>query len=138
MAAQGFLTSELVRDSHHFMADIYDNDDEQRESWLTWLIVFLKRGLRPVDYVTIHGPHSPQASYMWGEAECESIYGRGLDVVFQTSKCHSIWDVRGVRIKEKEKNTLLPIVEISKLPKKWQEEIKISKVELAMLKRSKR
>jgi len=33
---------------------------------------------------------------------------------------------------------LLPIVEISKLPKKWQEEIKISKVELAMLKRSKR
>lgn len=118
------------------MANICENDSSQRESWLAWLIVFMKRGLRPCEEFVVHGPHSPDADCMWGEAECRIFNGFGTEVNFQTSPCSSIWDIKGVRIRDKESNESFPIIPTARLPSEWQQEIREAQKELRQLRKS--
>jgi hypothetical protein len=46
------------------MADLYKRGEQ--EDWLKWAIEFIKRGIWPEEYITVHGPH-PEADFMWGE-----------------------------------------------------------------------
>lgn len=118
------------------MANICENESSQRESWLVWLIVFLKRGLRICNEVVVHGPHSEPANYMWGEAECRTPYGFGVEVHFETSPCNSIWDIKGVRVKSKDSNESFPIIPLVKLSPKWKQEIKEAQKELRRIRKS--
>lgn len=114
------------------MAELYNSPDEDdyemKESWLAWSIELMRRGLRPVDEITVHGPHPPSFNYMWGEAECETIQGGSIDVEFFTHRCSSIWDIRGVRVREKgyeyvEEAEYFTIIPHRKLPKEWRNNI---------------
>ena len=80
------------------MAYLYEDDEETHESWLAWAIELMRRGLRPIEGITVHGPHAPPGDRMWGNAECETPDGGIYDVEFTTPRCKSIWDVRGIRV----------------------------------------
>jgi hypothetical protein len=47
------------------MADLDKHSD--RESWLTWAIEFIRRGLWLDQEITVHGPHD-STNVMWGKA----------------------------------------------------------------------
>ena len=49
------------------MAELERHQD--RESWVSWAIEFVRRGLWPADVITVHGPHASSADHFWGEAE---------------------------------------------------------------------
>ncbi len=116
--------------------EIEKNDPDQRESWLEWLPVFMKRGLRPIDSFVVHGPHQYPADRMWGEAECEYYARWSFQVKFLTSQCYSIRDIKRVHIYDTETNERFPILKANRLPKEWSQEIKDARRELAALRRS--
>ncbi len=107
------------------MADLYENDDDPRNhaSWIEWTIALMKRGLKPIGPVVIHGPHPP-ADYQWGEAECEYLGSGCYEVVYQTRN-GSGWGTSGLRVQEKDgdDNCKFPKLQKSKMPKTWAEEI---------------
>src|SRR5262245_567593 len=74
-----------------------------QEAWLAWTIQFMRRGLYPVGDIEIHGPHAPPGDFMWGKAFCKDIDGRYHEVEFRTRRCRSIWDIRGVTVRQIEK-----------------------------------
>lgn len=47
------------------MADLEKHED--RESWIRWAREFVRRGLWPVEIITVHGPHSPPSDCHWGK-----------------------------------------------------------------------
>ena len=55
----------------------------ERESWIKWAREFVRRGLWPDKYITVHGPHDYPADHHWGEADC--IREGNLDDVFKVS-----------------------------------------------------
>ena len=65
------------------MAELERHQD--RESWVSWAIEFVRRGLWPADVITVHGPHASPADRFWGEAEAWdesgtwSLHGRVPD-----------------------------------------------------------
>lgn len=116
------------------MAEIFENDPEQRESWLQWLVAFLKRGLRPKGSFIVHGPH-PRTSYMWGEAECKYAFGYGVEIEFTTSECYSISVVKGLRVRDKNSRGFYPKIKTSRLSESWREELTKVQKELRKLKK---
>jgi hypothetical protein len=75
------------------MADLLKNDPETRESWVAYAIEFALRGLRPMDIIEVHGPHGPDAPYIWGSAFVTTfepprpIFGRpSYEVRFRTNR----------------------------------------------------
>lgn len=117
------------------MATICENDVTQRESWLAWLIEFMKRGLRPCDEFVVHGPHSPHAEYMWGEAECGFFNGCGVEVYFETAPCCSIFSIKGIKIRDKESNERYPTIPTDQLSEEWIQEIKEARKELKQIRK---
>lgn len=80
-----FRVCEIEAVQEMTMADLDKARD--RESWLTWAIEFMRRGLWLGPEITVHGPHEPPRNYMWGEAEA-SIDGAKDSlgpVVFRTT-----------------------------------------------------
>ncbi len=63
------------------MATIYI--DEQPIVRREWALHLGRRGLKLDGELRLHGPHSP-ANYVWGEAECTSVYGLTIDADFTT------------------------------------------------------
>src|SRR2546426_2460378 len=43
----------------HLVAELERHQD--RESWVSWAIEFVRRGLWPADVITVHGPHASSA-----------------------------------------------------------------------------
>jgi len=71
---------------------------QDRDSWVSWAIEFVRRGLWPADVITVHGPHASPADRCWGEAEAWDESGTwSYTVAFQTPARHG-WDRRGVRL----------------------------------------
>ena len=104
--------------------------NRENDSWLTWAIELMKRGLKPNDdEITVHGPHEG-ADYMWGEAECDTLEGGCYNVKFRTAHTNSKWDVRGVRVWSKHYNEPFPILKTKEIPPSWRQEIKSLKAEL--------
>ena len=65
------------------MAELERRQD--RESWVSWAIEFVRRGLWPADVITVHGPHASSADRFWGEAEAWDESGTwSYTVAFQT------------------------------------------------------
>ncbi len=108
------------------MADLLP--DEDRESWLVWAIELMRRGLRPSGEIVVHGPHAPPGDHMWGEAECQDTCGDSQYISFHTSRCRSIWDVRGVRVTS-EHGEAFPILKATDLPSEWRKDLSAYKAE---------
>ncbi len=91
------------------MAELERHQD--RESWVSWAIEFVRRGLWPADVITVHGPHASAADRFWGEAEAWDESGTwSYTVAFQTPARHG-WDRRGVRLWDAEHpGTHFPVV----------------------------
>lgn len=71
------------------MAVLGKHDD--RESWIKWAREFVRRGFRPPDFITVHGPHSPPGDCHWGEAECtrDGNSDNVIEVSFSSRRpCH--------------------------------------------------
>ena len=100
-------------------------EDKDRESWLTWAIELMRRGLSPTGGIEVHGPHDGPANCMWGDAECEDINGEDWIVRFQTVHgVRNIWDVRNVRVWPDERQCVpntFPLVPVKQLPAAWRE-----------------
>ena len=91
------------------MAELERHQD--RESWVSWAIEFVRRGLWPADVITVHGPHASPADRFWGEAEAWDESGTwSYTVAFQTPVRHG-GDRRGVRLWDAERpGTHFPVV----------------------------
>ncbi len=91
------------------MAELERHQD--RESWVSWAIEFVRRGLWPADVITVHGPHASSADHFWGEAEAWDESGTWSYMVeFQTPPRHG-GDRRGVRLWDAEHpGTHFPVV----------------------------
>ena len=91
------------------MAELERHQD--RESWVSWAIEFVRRGLWPADVITVHGPHASSADRFWGEAEAWDESGTwSYTVAFETPARHG-WDRRGVRLWDAEHpGTHFPVV----------------------------
>ena len=105
------------------MAELEKHGD--RKDWLRWAIEFMHRGIWPDETITVHGPHGPDASYMWGEAEGHLDLAdrfEGCSVVFRTaSGIRGIYDVRGVTVKDREGNKYpkLKLSELTSKARRW-------------------
>ena len=111
--------------------------EREDEGWIVWAIELMRRGLKPIDDITVHGPHDC-ADFMWGEAECDwygSNSGFTYDVKFRTAYTHSIWDVRGVRVQSKDDRESFPILKEKDMPSDWRKELESLKAELRKLKK---
>lgn len=122
------------------MAELYHDDNETRESWLRWKHEFMRRGLRPVDLIEVHGPHSPPADLQWGCARCEVI-GRRYpedDVGFRSyGRVRSRWETRNIRFRsENQKRDVYKIKKRSELPSEWKAEMQAVLKELEELRGS--
>lgn len=99
------------------MADLEKHQD--REDWLRWAVEFMTRGLWADDLITVHGPHTPPADCMWGNAEAW-IDGAdmGAICVFTTPRAiRGRHDVQGVRISS-DSGERFPILKASELTPK--------------------
>ncbi len=56
------------------MATLYNDKNDDRESWVRIAIQFARRGILVRGSITIHGPHD-STNNMWGEAEGEKYGG---------------------------------------------------------------
>jgi hypothetical protein len=100
------------------------------QGWLIWAIELMKRGLKPIDDIAVHGPHS-HTPFIWGEAECDWYSGElCFDVKFRTVRSNSIWDVRSVRVRSKNDSESFPILKVQDLPAAWRKKIKSLRAEL--------
>ena len=114
------------------MADLHKH--EFREAWLKWAIEFMRRGLWADEYIEVHGPHGPEADYMWGDAEAwEDGGNQGGEVIFQTARgIRGIHAVRGVRMEYKDavggERLRLPLVPMSGLSRKARHWLRVAKV----------
>jgi hypothetical protein len=94
-----------------------------RESWLTWAIEFMRRGLWLDQEITVHGPHD-SSNRMWGDAGAR-LDGQewGPNCSFRALANHSKY--RPVRIciwNQDDKEQHFPVLKASELtPKarKW-------------------
>src|SRR2546428_3366177 len=50
----------------HLVVELERHQD--RESWVSWAIEFVRRGLWPADVITVHRPLASSADRFWGEA----------------------------------------------------------------------
>ncbi len=93
----------------HLVAELERHQD--RGSWVSWAIEFVRRGLWPADVITVHGPHASSADRFWGEAEAWDESGTWFyTVAFQTPARHG-GDRRGVRLWDAERpGTHFPVV----------------------------
>ena len=111
-----------------------DKDDEH---WLTWKIELLRRGLCPMGEIVVHGPHGPDASFMWGEATCRHVDGEFHDVQFRSRHpCRGIWDVRGVTVWEEEGRygrITFPLLKAKELTPRWRKLLSIAQKKRAEL-----
>src|SRR5437899_3713549 len=84
---------------------------QDRDSWVSWAIEFVRRGLWPADVITVHGPHASSADHFWGDAEAWDESGTwSFTVAFQTPARHG-WDRRRVRLWDAEHpGTHFPVV----------------------------
>ena len=91
------------------MAELERHQD--RDSWVSWAIEFVRRGLWPADVITVHGPPASSADHFWGDAEAWDESGTwSYTVAFQTPARHG-WDRRGVRLWDAEHpGTHFPVV----------------------------
>lgn len=107
------------------MAFLCDDDELTRESWLAWAYELMRRGLRPVGEIEIHGPHQPPGDFIWGTAECDFISGGGLEVSIRTLRpSRSIWHIAGVRVQAAEDpEDRYPVLAPSALPATWKQEM---------------
>jgi len=100
-----------------------DKRGDDRKDWLRWAIELLRRGILAGETITVHGPHGPDAPFMWGETEGEidgSGFGRTLR--FRTvSGIRGIYDVRGVTVRDEEgeKYPVLPVSELTPKARRW-------------------
>ena len=93
----------------HLVAELERHQD--RDSWVSWAIEFVRRGLWPADVITVHGPLASSADRFWGEAKAWDESGTwSYTVAFQTPARHG-WDRRGVRLWDAEQpGTHFPVV----------------------------
>jgi len=71
----------------HLVAELERHQD--RESWVSWAIEFVRRGLWPADVITVHRPLASSADRFWGEAEAWDESGTWFyTVAFQTPARH--------------------------------------------------
>lgn len=108
------------------MAVLFDDNEEDRERWLTWAIELMRRGLSPTGGIEVHGPHTagPPIARV-GDARCEDISGEEWPICFQPSQgIRNIWDVRNVRVWADESECFpntFPLVSVKQLPAAWRE-----------------
>ena len=110
------------------MAELYKHDEDERESWLTWAIEFMRRGLWPDEEITVHGPHDSSHA-MWGSAEAELDCNRNCRINccfsgFATARFrYSKYRPQRIRIwNESDENEHFPILRTSELTpraRKW-------------------
>ncbi len=108
------------------MAELERHQD--RESWVSWAIEFVRRGLWPADVITVHGPHASPADHFWGEAEASDESGTwSYTVAFQTPARHG-WDRRAVRLWDAEHpGTHFPVVRGSAMSHAQQRWLRIAR-----------
>ena len=93
----------------HLVAELERHQD--RGSWVSWAIEFVRRGFWPADVITVHRPPASSADRFWGEAEAWDESGTWFyTVAFQTPARHGE-DRRGVRLWDAEHpGTHFPVV----------------------------
>lgn len=103
------------------MAQLDKRDD--RESWLTWALEFMRRGLWLDEEITVHGPHDSTNS-MWGNATAR-VDGQewGPDCSFLAVAKRSKYRPARMRIwntdDKEERFPLLKVSEITPKAQKW-------------------
>src|SRR5260370_30610860 len=94
------------------MAELDKRTDH--ESWLTWAIEFMRRGLWLDQEITVHGPHD-STNVMWGKASA-CIDGQGCDCCFHAYANHSKYRPFRIRIwDEDDKDERFPVLKKSEL-----------------------
>ena len=119
------------------MADLEKRHD--RESWLTWAIEFMRRGLWLGQEITVHGPHD-STNAMWGDA-CARIDGEdgGPNCVFRAFANNSKY--RPVRVciwNAEDKDQLFPVLKASELTPKARKWLRVARRTLTEMRELKR
>lgn len=106
------------------LSDEYPDDEQMLESWFAWSYEFMRRGLKPISEIEVHGPHGDPANLMWGTVECEDVNGESDMFQFATRRpCHSIWQIKGVKIKSETSGEEFPLIPRLQLPSEWRKEM---------------
>lgn len=99
---------------------------EDRESWIKWTREIVRRGLWPVKYITVHGPHPYPGDHHWGNATCtrDSDPDEIVEVEFQSRRPCRKYIVRNVEMWTdgpwgKETFPLLKLSELSMRARRW-------------------
>ncbi len=114
------------------MADLEKRDNHK--DWLRWAIELMRRGIWADNTITVHGPHHPDAPFMWGEA-WGTVDGHNYNALFKfqtASGIRGIYDIRGVTIQDEEGNQFR-IRSIRELSPKAQHWLKVARAELKKL-----
>jgi hypothetical protein len=114
------------------VADLYRNDPNPRgrATWLNFAIALMKRGVKPVDKITVHGPHEG-ANYEWAHENdgvlCITPAGGRVQVTYSTQGGRfRAWEWNGPRFKP----TALKRVPLSSLPARWRKSLEVMQREL--------
>ena len=113
------------------------NKHIERESWIQWAREFVRRGLWPSEFITVHGPHAYPGDYMWGEALCrrdsDPDHDNLIEVDFASRRpCQKWYVVRNVLmwctdVEWYEPNETFPVLKPSQLSKNAQWWLKTAK-----------
>ncbi len=114
------------------MADLEKHGD--RESWLTWAIEFMRRGLWLDQVITVHGPHD-STNRMWGNATAR-IDGQewGPECSFLAIAKRSKYRPMRIRIWDADdKEERFPLLKVSVLTPKAQRWLRVARRTLKKL-----
>jgi hypothetical protein len=97
------------------MATLWNEKNDDRESWIRIAIQFARRGILVHGGITIHGPHD-ETSNMWGEIDTGEKHGGCYDEFeFSAKANHSKYRPFMFRIWQKDSKELYPILKASEL-----------------------
>jgi hypothetical protein len=96
------------------MATLWNEKNDDRESWIRIAIQFARRGILVHGGITVHGPHD-DTSNMWGDAEGEEHGTSYDDFEFSAKSNGSKYRPFKFRIWSKNSKELFPILRASEL-----------------------
>ena len=117
------------------MATLFDNKNDDRESWIRIAIQIARRGISVQGQgITIHGPHD-ETGNMWGDFEgSKSPHGYSDEFEFSAKAKGSKYRPYQFRIWLKDSRELFPILKASQLNpklKRWARSIRAQSFRLS-------
>ncbi|PKN63402.1 MAG: hypothetical protein CVU57_19160 [Deltaproteobacteria bacterium HGW-Deltaproteobacteria-15] len=85
-------------------------------------IELMRRGLKPKSNIAVHVPDVSNFGFVWGQARCDYLGKRTVDVQFSACLSSSGY-LQGLRVSSQKDWKFLPVLKARDLPEYWRKEI---------------